>query len=98
MISKAIIVKDIIDITRSKTLLTTMIIIPIIFSVLFPLGIVGSALIFDLEKVTGSDLNIMLDKFVSVMDPIVATYTVEQQIVYIFINYLLPTFFLLVPI
>ncbi len=98
MISKAIIRKDMIDITRSKTLLTTMIIIPIVFSVLIPLAIVGSALFFDLEKVTGSDLNIMLDKFVSVMDPVVASYSVEQQIVYIFINYLLPSFFLLVPI
>lgn len=98
MISKAIIRKDIVDITRSKTLLTTMIIIPIVFSVLIPLGIVGSALIFDLEKITGSDLNIMLDKFISVMDPKVASYSVEHQIVYIFINYLLPSFFLLVPI
>ncbi len=98
MISKSIIRKDIIDITRSKTLLITLIIIPIIFSVVFPFVIVGGALIFDLEKVAGSDLNMMLDKFVSVMNPAVASYSVEQQIVYIFINYLLPTFFLLVPI
>ncbi|SOC40037.1 ABC transporter permease subunit [Ureibacillus acetophenoni] len=98
MVSKAIIRKDIIDITRSKTLLTTLIVIPIVFSVFFPLLIMGSALLFDIEKVTGSDLNMMLDKFVSVMDSSVAAYSVEQQIVYIFINYLLPTFFLLVPI
>lgn len=98
MISKSIIRKDIIDIMRSKTLFTTLIIIPIIFSVVFPLLIVGSALIFDLEQVTGNDLNIMLEKFIGVMDPTIATYTVEQQIVHIVINYLLPTLFLLVPI
>ena len=47
---KAIVKKDLKDIFRSKSLLTTLIIIPIIFSVILPTILVGSAVMFDIEK------------------------------------------------
>ena len=40
---KAIVKKDLKDIFRSKSLLSTLIIIPIIFSVIFPTILLGSA-------------------------------------------------------
>lgn len=99
LISKAIIKKDLIDIWRSKPLMITMIIIPFLFSVIFPALVVGSALLFDLEKIAGEDEMKIIDSFIaSSLGDTVSSLTIEQQIVFIFINFLLPTFFLLVPI
>jgi ABC-2 type transport system permease protein len=99
LISKALIKKDLTDIARSKTLLVTMIVIPILFSVLFPALLMGSALFFDLEKIAGEDGRKMVSAFIeSSMGSVVSAYSLEQQMIYIFINYMLPTLFLLVPI
>ncbi|MDN7242325.1 ABC transporter permease subunit [Planococcus sp. N028] len=98
-ISKALIKKDLTDISRSKTLLSTMIIIPILFSVLFPAAVVGGALFFDMEKLAGEDGRKMVSSFIeSSMGDTVSAYSIEQQMTYIFINFMLPTLFLLVPI
>jgi len=98
-LSKALIKKDIQDIFRSKTLLVTMIIIPILFSVIFPSVVLVGALIFDAEKIAGDDGQKLIDAFLSsAMGDEISSYTLEQQIVYMFINFMLPTLFLLVPI
>ena len=44
-ILKAIVKKDLKDIFRSKSLLTTLIIIPILFSVIIPAALIGSAVV-----------------------------------------------------
>ncbi|SEM18997.1 ABC-2 type transporter [Mesobacillus persicus] len=96
---KAIIKKDLRDIYRTKSLLTTIIIIPIIFSIVFPTILIGSALLFDLEKAMGADMQKMLDMFLNEIGTKQRiAETPEQQIVYLFINYILPSLFLLVPI
>ncbi|MGJ7922930.1 ABC transporter permease subunit [Neobacillus sp. LXY-4] len=98
-ISKALIKKDLKDIFRSKTLLVTMIIIPILFSVIFPSILVGGALFFDAEKIAGNDVQKLIDSFLkSTTGDKFSSYTMEQQIIYMFINYMLPNLFLLVPI
>ncbi|WP_147533002.1 ABC transporter permease subunit [Bacillus marasmi] len=98
-ISKALIKKDIKDIFRSKTLLVTMIIIPIIFSVIFPSILVGGAVFFDAEKIAGNDVQKLIDAFLkSTTGDQFSSYSMEQQIIYMFINFMLPNLFLLVPI
>ncbi|TWT01776.1 ABC transporter permease subunit [Planomicrobium sp. CPCC 101079] len=98
-ISKALVKKDLTDIVRSKTLLITMIAIPILFTVLFPALLMGSALFFDLEEIAGEDGRKLVSVFAgSSMGSAVSAYSLEQQMTYIFINYMLPTLFLLVPI
>jgi ABC-2 type transport system permease protein len=95
----AIIKKDLRDIFRTKSLLTTIIIIPILFSIVFPTVLIGSALLFDLEKAMGADMQKMIGMFLAeIKNSNVLLETTEQQIVYLFINYLLPSLFLLVPI
>ncbi|WP_075981589.1 ABC transporter permease subunit [Bacillus massilinigeriensis] len=97
--SKSLIKKDILDIVRSKTLIITLIIIPIIFSIIIPSLVVGGSLVYDMEKAAGKDMEKMINSFVSTaMGDSIAAYTTEQQIVYIFINFILPNLFLLVPI
>ncbi|WP_404332949.1 ABC transporter permease [Mesobacillus maritimus] len=96
---KAIIKKDLRDIFRTKSLLTTIIIIPIMFSLVFPTVLIGAALLFDLEKAMGADMQKMIGMFLAeTKNGTVPLETTEQQIVYLFINYLLPSLFLLVPI
>lgn len=97
-IFKAIVKKDLMDIFRSKSLLATLIIIPILFSVILPALLIGSALFFDIEKVTGGDARQIVDSLLAGMNGGVFYETLEQQFIYLFINYLLPSFFLLVPI
>ena len=98
-ILKAIVKKDLKDIFRSKSLLTTLIIIPILFSVIIPAVLVGSALLFDLKEMAGNEAGKLIEFFMAqVKDVSVPLETEEQQFVYVFINYLLPSLFLLVPI
>ena len=98
-ILKAIVKKDLKDIFRSKSLLTTLIIIPILFSVIIPAILVGSAVVFDLKELVGNDAGKLIELFLTqVKDVGVSLETEEQQYVYVFINYLLPSLFLLVPI
>lgn len=98
-ISKALIKKDLKVILRSKTLLVTLIIIPILFSVIFPAIVLGGALIFDAEKMAGEDGRKLINAFLaSTAGEKINAYTLEQQIVYVFINFMLPNLFLLVPI
>ena len=48
---KALIKKDLSEIFRNKTLFSTLIVIPIIFSVIIPTIALGGALFFDMEKI-----------------------------------------------
>ncbi|WP_053363653.1 ABC transporter permease subunit [Bacillus sp. FJAT-27251] len=96
-IVKAMIRKDLRDIFRTKSLLATIIIIPVLFSVLLPGILLGSAVFFNVEKALGNDMGKLLEMFLSQTNGILFE-NAEQQLVYIFVNYLLPSFFLLVPI
>ena len=61
---KAIVKKDLKDIFRSKSLLTTFIIIPILFSVILPAILVGSA-VFLISKRTGEDARKLIELFMT---------------------------------
>lgn len=96
---KAIIKKDLRDIFRSKNLFATLIIIPILFSAVIPAAILGSALFFDIEELAGNDAQKMISSFLTQLkSEDLALETTEQQFVFLFINYMLPSLFLLVPI
>lgn len=96
---KAIIKKDLWDIFRSKNLFATLIIIPILFSAVIPAAILGSALFFDIEELAGNDAQKMISSFLTQLkSEDLALETTEQQFVFLFINYMLPSLFLLVPI
>lgn len=96
---QALIKKDLTDIFRNKTLCSTLIIIPIIFSVVIPTVVLSGALFFDMEKIAGDDASKLIDTFLhSSIEKKVPLETFEQQFIYLFINYLLPSLFLLVPI
>ena len=96
---KAIVKKDLKDIFRSKSLLSTLIIIPIIFSVIFPTILLGSAVFLDIEKLTGEDARKLVETFMTQINSGAVTFeSIEQQFVYITINYLFPSLFLLIPI
>jgi ABC-type Na+ efflux pump permease subunit len=98
-IMKAMIRKDLRDIFRTKSLLATIIIIPVLFSVLLPGILLGSAVFFDVEKALGNDMGKLLETFLSQTGQSGIVFDdSEQKMVYIFVNYLLPSFFLLVPI
>ena len=96
---KALIKKDLSEIFRNKTLFSTLIVIPIIFSVIIPTVALGGALFFDMEKIAGNDASKLIDTFLnSSIETSIPLETFEQQYIYLFINYLLPSLFLLVPI
>jgi ABC-2 type transport system permease protein len=96
---QALIKKDLTDIFRNKTLCSTLIIIPIIFSVVIPTVVLSGALFFDMEKIAGNDANKLINAFLhSSIEKNMPLETFEQQFIYLFINYLLPSLFLLVPI
>ena len=96
---KAIIKKDLWDIFRSKNLFATLIIIPILFSAVIPAAILGSALFLDIEELAGNDAQKMISSFLTQLkSEDLALETTEQQFVFLFINYMLPSLFLLVPI
>src|SRR4051812_5961990 len=98
-ILKAIVKKDLKDIFRSKSLLTTLIIIPILFSVIIPAALVGSAVLFDLKEMAGNEAGKLIELFMAQVKEVrVPLDTEEQQFVYLTINYLMPSLFLLVPI
>ncbi|QNG59478.1 ABC transporter permease subunit [Metabacillus idriensis] len=98
-IMKAMIKKDLMDIFRSKNLFATLIIIPILFSVILPAAVLGSALFMDIEKLAGNDARKLIDSFITHLNKeSLSLDTPEQQFVYLFINNMLPSLFLLVPI
>lgn len=95
----ALMKKDIRTIRRSKPLLITLIIIPIIFCLFLPSIFIGGILLFDAENIIGSDIDKMLGTFLTeIPTPNVELDTFNKQLIYVFVNYLLASFFLLVPI
>ncbi|HCQ90848.1 MAG TPA: ABC transporter permease [Clostridium sp.] len=93
-INKALIYKDVKDITSSKQVLIPMIIVPLIFVIILP-TIVLLLLHFS------SDVAKTLKDFDSLISRLPQTYnalTTEQMVLTILTNYLFPSFFLLIPI
>lgn len=93
-IAKALIYKDVKDITSSKQVLIPMIIVPLIFVIIFP-TIVLLFLHFSPDSVkTLKDF----DSLISKLPQTYKTLTTEQMVLTILTNYLFPSFFLLIPI
>lgn len=93
-IAKALIYKDVKDITSSKQVLIPMIIVPLIFVIIFP-TIVLLLLHFSPDSAK------TLKDFDSLISKLPQTYkalTTEQMVLTILTNYLFPSFFLLIPI
>ncbi|GAA0121485.1 MAG: ABC transporter permease subunit [Clostridium argentinense] len=93
-ISRALIYKDIKDITSSKQILIPMIIVPLIFVIIFPTAVL--LLLNFLPDVTKT-----MNGFDALIDKLPYTYktlTNEQMVLTVLTNYLFPSFFLLIPI
>lgn len=96
-IVKAITRKDIKDIFRSKTLLLTLILIPVVFCLIIPTGVISSILYFNFDLDAGTQK--MLDKFLlKVANEEILTFSLKEQLVYLFVNYMMASLFLLVPV
>ncbi|MGP7818690.1 ABC transporter permease subunit [Niallia sp. 01092] len=96
---KALITKDIRTIIRSKSLLMVLIIIPIVLGFVIPTAIIASIRFFAVESTLGPDVKKLLTKFLAEVPNVsLALDTFKQQMIYIFVNYLFASFFLLVPI
>lgn len=86
-----IIRKDIKEIMSSKQTLIPMIILPVIFAVLLPIGLVFGAQ-FGMEGMNG------MDELIEIFRDMLGTYNDSQLIIEITMNYMFPIFFLFIPV
>ena len=91
---KALIQKDIQEITSSKQVLLPMIIVPLVIMALLPIGLIL------LTKFAGSNEDLLRD-----MQPLIRSlpidvsgFTPQQLVMYTALNYAFPSFFLIIPI
>jgi ABC-type Na+ efflux pump permease subunit len=91
---KALINKDFNEITSSKQVIVPMTIVPIILTVIIPLGLLIGA------NFIGNDSN-MIRQFgplIKKLPPEYAAYNPAQLLIKIVINYMFPSYFLIIPI
>ncbi|HSP48456.1 MAG TPA: ABC transporter permease subunit [Clostridiaceae bacterium] len=87
----AVIRKDIREIMSSKQTLIPMIILPVIFTVVLPIGLLFGAQ-FGMEGVNG------MDQLIEIFGEMFGTYDDSQLLIEIAMNYMFPIFFLLIPV
>lgn len=93
--------KDIKGITSNKQVLFGLIILPLIFAVIFPAAFI---LLIHFVSLTSSDIEIITNTILSglpnggVKDTINALPSFNHQIIYVVVNYLLGSMFLLIPV
>lgn len=87
----AVIRKDIREIVGSKQTMIPMIILPAIFTIILPIGLLFGAQ-FGLEGVNG------MDQLIEIFGDMFGTYNDSQLLIEIAINYMFPIFFLLIPV
>lgn len=86
-----IIKKDIKEIMSSNQTMIPMIILPVIFAVIFPIGLLFAAQ-FGMEGVNG------MDELIKIFGNLYKTHNDTQLIVEIMMNYMFPILFLLIPV
>jgi ABC-type Na+ efflux pump permease subunit len=97
----AIALKDIKGITSNKQVLIGLIILPLIFAVLLPAAFI---LLINFVPLTSSDIETMTNTILSglpdgeIKDTINALPSFNHQIIYVIVNYLLGSMFLLIPV
>jgi ABC-type Na+ efflux pump permease subunit len=91
---KALIRKDINEITSSKRVILPMTIVPIILVIIIPIGILIGA------NFIGYDSNMItkMDPLIKKLPSEYATYTPAQLLIKVLINYMFPSYFLIIPI
>ncbi len=93
--------KDIKGITSNKQVLIGLIILPLIFAVLLPTALI---LLINFVPLTSSDIEVMTTTILSglpngeIKDTINALPSFNHQIIYVVVNYLLGSMFLLIPV
>ncbi|MGG7620264.1 ABC transporter permease subunit [Bacillus coreaensis] len=93
--------KDIKGITSNKQVLIGLIILPLIFAIIFPAALI---LLIHFVPLTSSDIETMTNTILSglpngeMKDTINALPTFNHQIIYVVVNYLLGSMFLLIPV
>lgn len=88
---KAVIRKDIREILSSKQTMLPMVILPAIFTIILPIGLLFGAQ-FGLEGVNG------MDQLIEIFGDLFGTYNDSQILIEITMNYMFPIFFLLIPV
>ena len=86
-----IIKKDIKEILSSNQTMIPMIILPVIFAVIFPIGLLFAAQ-FGMKGVNG------MDELIKIFGNLYKTHNDTQLIVEIMMNYMFPILFLLIPV
>lgn len=93
--------KDIKGITSNKQVLIGLIILPLIFAIIFPAALI---LLIHFVPLTSSDIETMTNTILSglpngeMKDTINVLPTFNHQIIYVVVNYLLGSMFLLIPV
>jgi ABC-type Na+ efflux pump permease subunit len=91
---KALIIKDIKETTSSKQIVLPMVIVPVMMSVLLPAIMIVASLFAGSSEDALKDLGPLLKSL-----PIDYTqYTSGQLVIYTAVNYMFPSFFLIIPI
>jgi ABC-type Na+ efflux pump permease subunit len=91
---KALIYKDINEITSSKRVILPMTIVPIVLTVIIPLGILIGAGFIGKDSSTFTMMASLIKKLPSEY----AAYTPAQLLVKVMINLMFPSYFLIIPI
>lgn len=91
---RALIYKDINEITSSRRVIMPMTIVPIILTVIIPLGILIGASFIENDSSMITKMAPLLKKLPSEY----TTYTPAQLLIKIMINFMFPSYFLIIPI
>jgi ABC-type Na+ efflux pump permease subunit len=90
---KAIIGKDIKEIIGNKEIFIPMIIVPIVFMVIMPLGLL---ILSNYGDFTAKNLNEL--KFINDLPFIKGGYSIQQILILVALEYIFPSFFMIIPI
>lgn len=92
---KAIIQKDIREITSNRSVLIPMAIVPLVLCVILPAVLIIIAFRLDPGMLTGLDL---MQKLISLYDVPAALGSVVEKVSYIFLNYTFVPYFMIIPV
>lgn len=90
-VQKAMMYKDLKEVTGSKQMLIPMIVVPLLFVLVLPIAILATA---GAESADLGDLQPLME----LMGPVDAFDTDAQLLIHLVLNYMFPPFFLLIPI
>ncbi|WP_162356631.1 ABC transporter permease subunit [Metabacillus mangrovi] len=89
--------KDVLHLIKTKNLLLTLIIVPLIFSTVIPAALSGFVLFSDVKSMMDPAMLQMMDKMTAGLNA-GEIHSLNEKFLYVFTNFLYPSLFLLIPI